>query len=725
MRIHQRLKKIILIFFILFATIFPQDSSFILKTTSFNNYTPASLGNGYFSIETSQTGTKPTSSYMAWIYDKGDGDVARIARLPAWNEINFYNGNSWLNDAQLNSSNFSSYEQKLDMFDGLLSTKYLWNNEGKITKIETETFISRKDKNLAAIKFDITPQFNGNVKVYLSLKDWDPPGRKRYAELKKIAPNPPGSYPAEWYPGYMKLINKGVDTSSNEPEIWMNSKADGRPYMVSEVINIAFDHGLKNTTLKPVNKRNEAGIEIDFSAEANQTYSFYKYISAISSNDTQNYFGTAKENSSNAGTSGYENLLEDNNREWEKLWKTDILIKGNPELQKVVHSMMFYLFCSIREGTGFSIPPMGLANDGYYGHIFWDADIFMFPSLLLMHPGMAKSMVDFRFKSLKAAEENAKLNGFEGAMYPWESDELGNEATPAFAYQNALSENHITGDVALAQWQYYSATGDKKWLADTGYNVIKATADFWTSRVSYNKTKDRYEIKNIVSVDEGRVGISNDTYTNSIAKKNLEIAIKASHILNKEINPKWEDVKNKIYIPYDSVNQIYPTYENAPDSILGSVVTLLSYPIDVNMSDSAKMNNLENAAGLVYKEGPGAMMTVTLLPIIAAEVKNENILDKLSTISYKGYLHPPFNVLTETPHNHSINFITGAGGYLQQIIYGYTGLRITDNGVIEKYKSMLPNYIKELTLQNFHLNGKIYDISIKENKLTITPPSPY
>ncbi len=409
MRIHLKLKKIILIFFILFATIFPQDSSFILKTTSFNNYTPASLGNGYFSIETSQTGTKPTGSYMAWIYDKGDGDIPRIARLPAWNEINFYNGKSWLNDAQLNSSNFSSYEQKLDMFNGLLSTKYMWNNEGKITKIETETFISRKDKNLAAIKFEITPHFTGNVKVYLPLKDWDPPNRKRYAELKKIAPNPPGSYPAEWYPGYMKLINKGVDTSSNRAEIWMNSKADGRPYVVSEAVNINWAQGLKNKTIKLINNKNESGIEIDFIADANQTYTFYKYISAISSNDTQDYFATAKKNSSNAGARGYENLLEDNNREWEKLWKTDILIKGDPELQKVVHSMMFYLFCSIREGTDFSIPPMGLANDGYYGHIFWDADIFMFPSLLLMHPGMAKSMVDFRYKSLGAAEEKCKI----------------------------------------------------------------------------------------------------------------------------------------------------------------------------------------------------------------------------------------------------------------------------------------------------------------------------
>ncbi len=100
--------------------------------------------------------------------------------------------------------------------------------------------------------------------------------------------------------------------------------------------------------------------------------------------------------------------------------------------------MIFYLLCSIREGTNFSIPPMGLSSSGYYGHIFWDADTWMFPAILLMHPEFAKSMVMFRYLTLEKSKEKAKANGYSGAMYPWESDELGYETTPKFAWQNAL-----------------------------------------------------------------------------------------------------------------------------------------------------------------------------------------------------------------------------------------------------------------------------------------------
>ena len=697
-----------------------QDSSYIFSTNHFNNYTPTSLGNGYFSIESSQLGIKQTSSYMVRVYDHTKGDVPRIARLPAWNAVDYYDGQNWLDSVEITNSNFSNYKQILNMFDGVLKTEYTWQDNRQSTSIKTETFISRSNKNLAVVKFQITPQFTGNIKIFLPIKGWKPPQRKPYAELKNITPNPTGAYPAEWYPGYMKLVSKNTDATNNMNVFWVVSKAAGDSTYVAEAASIAWSPESKEESVKIIKNKNEIGLEIGFPAEANQQYNFYKYISAVSSYDAANYLDQAKDISLAEKQEGYNKLSEKNKKAWNKIWETDIKINGNPQLQKTVHSMMFYLYCSIRAGTNFSIPPMGLANDGYYGHIFWDADTFMFPALLLMHPYMAESMVNFRFKTLDAAEANAKLNGYKGAMYPWESDENGNEATPMFAYQNALHENHITGDVALAQWQYYLATGDRQWLADTGFSVIKETADFWVSRVSFNSKKNRYDINNVVSVDEGKVGINNDTYTNSIAKKNLEIAIEAGRILNKSINPEWIKIKDKIYIPYDSTEQIYPTYENAPDSILGAVVTLLSYPIGINMSEAARKNNLSNAAKLVKKEGPGAMMTITLLPVIASSVKDTILLNKLAAISYKPYLHPPYNVLTETPHNHSINFITGAGGFLQQIIYGYTGLRITKEGVKQEFRPLLPQDIKGLTLQNFYIRGSKYDIQIKDSKLKIT-----
>src|SRR2546430_10926944 len=119
-------------------------------------------------------------------------------------------------------------------------------------------------------------------------------------------------------------------------------------------------------------------------------------------------------------------------------------------------------------------------------------------------------MVGFRYRALTAARRNAGRNGYRGAMYPWESDELGDEATPRFAWQNALYENHVTGDVALAQWQYYLATGDSAWLARYGYPVLAATADFWASRATFESSTGRSGIPHIGSGEESPLGIGDE-----------------------------------------------------------------------------------------------------------------------------------------------------------------------------------------------------------------------
>ena len=107
--------------------------------------------------------------------------------------------------------------------------------------------------------------------------------------------------------------------------------------------------------------------------------------------------------------------------------------------------MLFYLLASADTGTRMGIPPMGLSSGGYYGHVFWDSDTWMFPSLLLTHPDVAHSLVAFWRRTLDAARANARANGYKGAMYPWEADELGKETTPRFASQNARSEIHVNG----------------------------------------------------------------------------------------------------------------------------------------------------------------------------------------------------------------------------------------------------------------------------------------
>src|SRR5207237_1121009 len=94
---------------------------------------------------------------------------------------------------------------------------------------------------------------------------------------------------------------------------------------------------------------------------------------------------------------------------------------------------------------------------------------------------------------------------------------------------NAQQEIHVNADVAIAQWQYYLATGDLDWLRSYGYPVIRATAEFWVSRVVYRREKDRYEILHVTSPDEAYTNIANDSFTNAAAQRNLLIALSAAH----------------------------------------------------------------------------------------------------------------------------------------------------------------------------------------------------
>jgi trehalose/maltose hydrolase-like predicted phosphorylase len=73
---------------------------------------------------------------------------------------------------------------------------------------------------------------------------------------------------------------------------------------------------------------------------------------------------------------------------------------------------------------------------------------------------------------------------------------------------------------------------------------------------------------------------------------------------------------------------------------------------------------------------------------------------------------PPFNVRSETASNNSGYFITGSAGFLQSLIFGFSGLRIEDKGLVEAYAPVLPPTWKSLTLKNMAFRGKHYDITI-------------
>jgi trehalose/maltose hydrolase-like predicted phosphorylase len=263
--------------------------------------------------------------------------------------------------------------------------------------------------------------------------------------------------------------------------------------------------------------------------KAGETYRFSIAGSSITSAHHDDPLNEAERATIFAKLEGRERLISFHTKAWEELWKSDIIIEGDPQSQQDVHSMLYHLYSFSREGTALSPSPMGLSGLGYNGHVFWDTELWMYPSILVLHPEIAKSLVEYRYQRLDAAKRNAFSKGYKGAMYPWESAETGVEETPVWALSGPF-EHHITACVGIAAWNYYCVTQDKQWLKEKGYPILSATADFWASRVERNGP-GHYDINNVVAADEWAENVNNNAFTNAAARSNLQYATEAAKIL--------------------------------------------------------------------------------------------------------------------------------------------------------------------------------------------------
>jgi trehalose/maltose hydrolase-like predicted phosphorylase len=695
-----------------------RDSTFLLTTDDPGRSPSPFIGNGRLGVVIPPLGIGGSSTFMAGLYEHSPDDVPRIVAIPAWNALDVFDGDRWIS-ARQGERSLRAYRQLLDMRTGTARTSYDWVNGARITVVRTETFTSRANPHLAALRLDLVPQHRSRIRVRFALAGLPPPRRLPLGKLERA---PPDWKPDDiWYPGHMIVRGRHVVRRRGGARLSMTSVPVGRKILLGQAAAIAWSGNLSQVSFRTLAVGDTAMLEVAFNASPGQTYSFSQIMSAVSSSGVPHPLARAIEDVEAAARRGYNSLAADNAQAWRRRWETDLEIEGDPPLQRVIRSMLFYLLCSADKGTALGIPPMGLSSGGYYGHIFWDSDTWMFPSLLLTHPDVAQSLVAFRGRTLPAARSNARMNGYRGAMYPWEADELGNETTPQFAIQNARSEIHVNGDVALAQWQYYLATGDSTWLARKGYPVIQGTADFWVSRSVYDSADGKYHIRNVVSVSEGLIGVTDDAYTNAVARKNLEIATAAAKRIGARLDPRWAELAAKIHLPYDSVSEFYRTYAGAPDSTLGDVTPLLAYPLRVPMSERAKRAQLEQAVHRLLTKGPGAMMGSTLLSVDAAELGDRALVDSLLPHSYQGWLKGPFLMLSETPTNDAVNFVTGAGGFLQQVIFGWTGLRLGDGGLEQAFPPVLPSKLKRLVLRNLHVRGKRYDVVVDSSGRRVVP----
>ncbi|MEZ4894276.1 MAG: hypothetical protein R2778_14830 [Saprospiraceae bacterium] len=439
--------------------------------------------------------------------------------------------------------------------------------------------------------------------------------------------------------------------------------------------------------------------------KAGETYRFAVVGTLISSAHTVDAHNEAERLTIYAALERTERLLKRHREAWDNLWSSDITIEGDPEATRDVHSAMYHLYSFGREGTALSLSPMGLSGLGYNGHVFWDTELWMYPPMLLLHPEIARSFLEFRYQLLDQAKQNAFSHGYKGAMYPWESTTTGQEETPIWALTGPF-QHHITGCVGWAAWQYFLVTRDTTWLRDRGWPMLKEIADFWASRVERNG-KGHFDINNVIGANEWQENIDNNAFTNGMAITVLNYATEAAKTLGLSPDPDWLYVANNIPILQfpDGTTRENATYKG--EIIKQADANLLSFPLKIRTSPAQVKQDLDYYQPRMSPEGPA--MGNAILTVLAARDGDAERAHDLWVKSYKPNEVPPFGVLSETAGGTNPYFATGAGGFLQATIMGFGGLDIGPEGV-QQLSTKLPKKWKSLTISGIGPEKKTFTV---------------
>ena len=633
------------------------------------DYYGVTVANGMIGIVSGPEPFKTKNIVLAGAYDSyGRGRVSNF--LENFNLLNMYLD---IDGDRIYAWNVSRIQQQLDMHHASLTTTFDYYDKATVsytyyslrhlpyTVMMDVTVTAKKDFSFAASGVMETPNALRDVQNYFN--EIDNP-HTTISLLTSAAKSPTG-----------KLL-MCASTS------FLFTEAHGsEPRVVHEM----WDN---NMHLMRFNKKMKAG----------EKYSFSIVGSAITSAHHSDPLNEAERLTIFANLQGHDRLVKFHNKAWDELWKSDILIDGDEQSQQDIHSMLYHLYSFVREGSEYSPSPMGLSGLGYNGHVFWDTELWMFPAILVLHPELAKGLVDYRFNRLEEAKRNAFAHGYKGAMYPWESAATGEEETPVWALSGPF-EHHITACVAIAAWNYYCVTQDKTWLKEKGWPVLSATSDFWASRVERNGPGN-YDISNVVAADEWAENVDNNAFTNASAKANLKYAAAAAKILGIGENADWKEVQNNIPILSfpDGVTKEHATYNG--ENIKQADVNLLAYPLKEITDPAIIRKDLEYYSPRV---GNGPAMTQAIFALLYARQGDTTKAYHFFKDGYVMNKKPPFGVLAETKGGGNPYFATGAGGLLQAVLMGFGGLEITPAGVVQ-LKQVLPANWKTL---------KINGVSIK------------
>jgi trehalose/maltose hydrolase-like predicted phosphorylase len=683
------------------ATAAAGAGSYVLSATSTGgNYAPTFTGNGYLGVRVPPAGqgyvggSVPAESTLAGFYAQAPGQVQQRANLPTWSTLTFRDGGQ---DFSLGTGQVSGWKQQLDLHDGVITTTATWTApDGHITGLRYDVFTDRARPNAAVVRLQLTPQWSGTATV---------------TDLIDGAP-------ATLTTG----IAKGFDATAHRDWETIHTLGTGLIAGLASTVNLSANAGAVTDTQVSGSDSQTVGQQLSFGVTTGSTYTVTKYVGVVTAPGAASAAAAAQQQSAAAAAAGFAATLSENTAAWQKLWAGRIDVLGNPVLATDVNASEFYLWASTRTGVDWSIPPAGLSSNDYNGHIFWDAETWMYPSLLAQHPELAAGINNYRYGRLTAAQAHAAATGYAGARFPWESALDGTEQIPPPASVNSegIYEQHITADVALAQWQYYLATGDRAWLASRGWPVLAQAARFWASRVSPG-ANGSYHIDDVTGPDEENPDVNDEVYTNVAAATTLLDAVTAARVIGAAAPASWAAIAHGLVVLYDPGQGVNPEFSGYQGQMVKQAdATMLYYPWAYATSAAAAQNDLDYYVPRTDPGGPS--MSDAINSIDTSALGSPGCASYVYTLrSNEPFIRDTFDQFSETKTGGAFTFTTGIGGFLQEFLYGYSGLRWSAAGV-----DLAPSLTAQLggvVLHDLRWHGRVFTVAVGPRTTTVSVQS--
>nr|MBI2904610.1 glycoside hydrolase family 65 protein [Chloroflexota bacterium] len=693
------------------------------------------IGNGYLSTRGAHEEGYPEehrATFIHGVFDAAPISVTELANVPDWLPLTVHlNGERF----SLTSGAVESFQRTLDLRTGVLTRTVRWRSpQGDTATIVLERFASLADPHTLFIRCRVTPEFAGTVEFRAALN-----GNSNNEGL------------AHW-----RWLGQG----RRADVLYLHNRTRQSKIEIATAMKLAAAQG-EELAREVWDAENTPTLSLTMRAVPGQELIVDKFVAAFTTRDMASDRLTDAAVDRVDHIAGWPHALSDNAAAWDREWqRTDVIIEGDDEAQIALRFNLFQMLVAAPRDDGrVNIGAKTLSGFGYRGHAFWDTEIFMLPLFTYTAPHIARNLLNYRRHLLPAAREKAKANGFEGALFPWESADTGEEVTPTwvphFADRTKLVriwtgdiEIHISADIAFAAHQYWQLTGDDPWFIESGAELILDTARFWASRAEWNAARNCYEYTDVIGPDEYHDHVNNNFFTNRMAQWNIQAALDALDWLKANAPASaadliarldltearlahWREVLEKIYLPVhpsglieqfegyfqrkevdlaaleprtQSIQVIFGIEGTNETQVLKQPdVLMLLYLLRDHYSDDAVRVNYEYY-NVRTDHTYGSSLGPSIQTIMACNVGKPDE-------AYEHFIRAVRADLRDVRGNAGDGIhAASAAGTWQAVVFGFGGLRVTPQGWSTRPR--LPKHWKRLAFKFYH-RGKLQKVDLR------------